>query len=545
MRALVVFLGVGVLWGQPVLYDRGALNAASLAPPGLPNAPIARGSIFTVFGANIGPSQGLQVSAFPLTPTFSGVTLSVTQAGVTTQAFPIYVSATQINAVMPSSVTAGLASLRLTYQQAQSNAIPIQIANSAPGVFALSAGGFGPAIVQNYDSSGNPTLNSSTAPAAPGQTIVIWGTGLGPVTFPDNVEPTAGNVSTTVTISIGGVSSPDLYSGRAPCCSGLDQIVTTVPANVPLGCWVPVSINAGGVVSNTATMAIASASATSCSDPGNPLSPMVRTAGSQALIMLSQINDVNNLDASTPVAGLYQQLYSRFANRAASPYSFDPYLSYPPTGACIVHQTSGDASLALTLRGALPASASLNPQPNQTYNNGTQSFTVPTTGALYAGIVGANLPSSQAGLGPPATGATFTVDPNGPNAKTLAVSAEPAPAWTPPPGLLTIPRKVPLTLTFTPADKSAPTSVLIYAYTSAIDSTVEVQCLAAPGAASFTISSDTLANLPATYQLIDGSYARLMIGTLGLNNALTFSNGLAANGILFHANWLSQSVVLQ
>ena len=34
---------------------------------------------------------------------------------------------------------------------------------------------------------------------SPGQTVVLWGTGLGPVTFPDNVAPTAGNVSTPVT----------------------------------------------------------------------------------------------------------------------------------------------------------------------------------------------------------------------------------------------------------------------------------------------------------------------------------------------------------
>lgn len=58
-----------------------------------------------------------------------------------------------------------------------------------------------------------------------------------------------------------------LYSGRSPCCSGVDQIVMTLPSNVPLGCWVPVTVNAGGVVSNTATLAIAAA----CSDPANPL----------------------------------------------------------------------------------------------------------------------------------------------------------------------------------------------------------------------------------------------------------------------------------
>jgi hypothetical protein len=74
---------------------------------------------------------------------------------------------------------------------------------------------------------------------------------------------------------------------------------------------------------------------------------------------------------------------------------------------------------------------------------------------------------------------------------------------------------------------------------------VEVQCLAPPGASAFTISADTLSNLPPTYAIIDGSYANLFIGTLGVNKAISFTNGLAANGILLDSSWLAQSVLLQ
>ena len=233
---------------QPILYYRGTVNAASLAPFGLPNGDIAQGSIFTIFGENLGPSQGQSVSAFPLGTTFLGVSISVTQGSVTTAAYPIFVSPTQVNAVMPSSVAPGLASLRLVYNSAKSNAIPIRIAISAPGIFAISSGGFGPGIVQNFISASSEPINSSAAPAAPGQTLVIWGTGLGPVTFPDNVAPTAGNVA-AVSVTIGGQPAAVSYSGRSPCCSGVDQIVATLPANVPLGCFVPLMVNAGGVVS--------------------------------------------------------------------------------------------------------------------------------------------------------------------------------------------------------------------------------------------------------------------------------------------------------
>ena len=163
----------------------------------------------------------------------------------------------------------------MTYQGSKSNATTIHIADSAPGIFAISSGGYGPGVIQNYVSAANQPVNSLTVPATSGQFVTIWGTGLGPVTFPDNVVPTPGNVSTPVTVTIGGQPAAVAYSGRTPCCSGIDQIVATVPQNAPIGCWVPVTINAGGVVSNTATMAIAAPGAASCDDLGDPLSKLV------------------------------------------------------------------------------------------------------------------------------------------------------------------------------------------------------------------------------------------------------------------------------
>jgi hypothetical protein len=103
----------------------------------------------------------------------------------------------------------------------------------------------------------------------------------------------------------------------------------------------------------------------------------------------------------------------------------------------------------------------------------------------------------------------------------------------------------PLALSFTPGDAAAPTAILLYSYAASNNSTVEVQCLAPPGATTFTISADTLANLPPSYARIDSSYADLVVGTLGVNKAVSFKNGFAANGILLDSSWLSQSVVIQ
>lgn len=545
MRFVLLVLGTGaVLAQQPIVYNRGTVNAASYAPPGLPNGPIALGSVFSVFGENLGPAQSPALS-FPLPATLGGVSVSITQTGTTTQAYPIYVSPGQIDAVMPSTVTPGLATLRVTYQSNISNATRIMIATSAPGVFAISSGGYGPGSIQNYVSSANQPLNSLAAPAAPNQVVTIWGTGLGPVTFPDNVAPTPGNVATPVTVTIGGQPAAVAYSGRSPCCAGIDQIIATVPANAPLGCWVPVSINAGGVVSNITTMAIAAAGATSCSDPGNPLSTLVRTPGTQAFIHLEQVNAIENVATATPVTKILEQVYSRFYTRPNSPYNFDPYMSFPPAGSCLVLQTTGDSFLAKSLPGALPASASLSPQPNQTYYNGTQSLNISINAPFFASTVGGVLDSTPQGMNPLSSGASFTIDPGGPNQAVVPIHPETPPLWTRPSGIIVVPRSSPLALTFTPGDTAAPTAILLYSYAASTNSTVEVECLAAPGATSFTIPADALSNFPPSYRILDGSYADLIIGTLGIDTAISFTNGLAANGVLMNSSWVSQSVVFQ
>ncbi len=72
---------------QPSVNTGGILNVASYAPPGLPNASIAQGSLFAIFGTGLGPSTGVQVSSFPLTPDgFQGTAVSVTVAGKTLKA---------------------------------------------------------------------------------------------------------------------------------------------------------------------------------------------------------------------------------------------------------------------------------------------------------------------------------------------------------------------------------------------------------------------------------------------------------------------------
>ena len=105
----------------------------------------------------------------------------------------------------------------------------------------------------------------------------------------------------------------------------------------------------------------------------------------------------------------------------------------------------------------------------------------------------------------------FTIDPGGANQMAIPFTPELPPSWSRPNAIVRVPRNAPLSLTFTPGDLAAPTAILLYSYAAATNSTVEVQCLAPPGANAFTIPADSLANLPPSYAIIDGSYADLVI----------------------------------
>ena len=47
------------------------------------------------------------------------------------------------------------------------------------------------------------------------------------------------------------------------------------------------------------------------------------------------MNDIENIDTATPITKTLEQVYSRFYTRPNSPFNFDPYMSYPPAGACL------------------------------------------------------------------------------------------------------------------------------------------------------------------------------------------------------------------
>jgi uncharacterized protein (TIGR03437 family) len=494
---------------QPLLYYRGGVNAASFMPQGLPGGGIAQGSLFSLFGRRLGPTTPAGQLAFPLATTIGGASITVTQGSTTVHAIPLYVSQSQINAIMPSEAPLGWASVRVTVNGIASNPLPVRIVTDAFGIFTVSGAGIGPAVAQNYISPATQPVNSPTLSAAPGQVLTLWGTGLGPVTGGDNVAPAAGNLPTTVAVFVGGQPATAIsYHGRAPCCAGVDQIDFQVPANAPLGCWVPVYVQtSGSTVSNFATIAVQKGGAP-CSDPGNPFSAPIVSGGRAGAFVAVRATTREDLGTVAPVDVATDFQASSFYSQAPSPFPFNSGLSLPPFGTCTEYAVKGDLLNGDLLPLLSPTGTSLDAGDRVilTGPNGSAPAALTTPSWLpqfllgyFGGAIGSTTWSGALALNP----GTYTLSSSGgrdvgPFQATWHV---PSPiSWTGRNSLVNVNRAQPLNISWSGGTSSDLVGIVGFGEDLPTNSSTMFVCLASPGATSFSIPPPVLANLPPTRQ---------------------------------------------
>jgi uncharacterized protein (TIGR03437 family) len=167
----------------------------------------------------------------------------------------------QLNAILPSATALGQASLTVTYNEQTSAAQTFNVVQRSVGLFARNSAGSGPGVVQLYHNCTaqgcSVSLNDITNSAYPGDVAVLWGTGLGPVTGDETQQPAAPvPLAASAEVWVGGQQVPAAnvtFQGRSTY-TGEDQINFTIP-NIP-GCYVPVFVKIGNIVSNTVSMAI-------------------------------------------------------------------------------------------------------------------------------------------------------------------------------------------------------------------------------------------------------------------------------------------------
>ncbi|HYL79077.1 MAG TPA: hypothetical protein VEU96_33105 [Bryobacteraceae bacterium] len=539
---LGLLLACGTLCAQfPQVYFRGVVNAASYMSPGLPGGAIARGSVFSVFGSNLGPASSPSL-AFPLQTTLGNISITVTSGATVVNAIPIYVSPTQINAIMPSNAPLGLASLTVRTSNTHSNPAPVRITDSSFGIFTASGGGSGPGILQNYISADTQPINSLQQAAMPGQVLTLWGTGLGAVTFPDNVAPTPGNLPVQTEVFVGGKSARLLYNGRSPCCSGVDQIVLQIPGDAPNGCWVPVYVRTKGAnVSNFVTIAI-SPDGSPCTEPSNALPTALINGGNIGMVMAARVAVHHDVGVDSTNDGVTDLLGAYFAQEKTGPFNFNPMFSLPPAGTCTSYTFAGEfpngaggflpgmtppTGRALNA-GPITLSSGGAPPSNQTATSLAPGMFLTFLGGSISTIPGVLNTSFLA----PGNFTTSGAAGNDAGSFQANFAMAAPPGWTNRDQLSVITRNKGFTATWTGIANGNTVFVSGGGVDLPANSTGLFLCIAKPGDTSLTVPPDVLANVPPTHTRLIQSRSAVYVGQWPIANPVSFN----ASGLDF--GWL-------
>ena len=241
--ALQPILSGGGVPAPPVLSR--VLSAASLSA-----GPVSPGEIITLTGSGIGPATPavFRVNSAGLLD----ISMAQTRVQFDSAFAPlIYVSANQINAIVPYAVVPNSTTrVQVEFQGIKSNVLTLPVAAAAPALFTANSSGTGSGAILNQDG----TLNSPANPAEKGLIAVLYLTGEGQ-TIPRGMDgKIAGEVLPVpvlpLTVAIDGIDSATLYAGAAPASvPGLVQVNTRIPVNAASGNAVPVVVRIGGIAS--------------------------------------------------------------------------------------------------------------------------------------------------------------------------------------------------------------------------------------------------------------------------------------------------------
>jgi uncharacterized protein (TIGR03437 family) len=214
------------LWLDPV----GITEAANYTP--ITNS-FSPGELVNLYGT-FGGVSGQAATTLPIPITIGGV-----QVLVNGQPAPIdFVSETQISTLIPYEIVGdSFVTFQVVIGGSKSNPVTVYAGNTAPGIYTLTENGIGAGAILHA----NFTAVTTSSPAQPGETVVMFMSGLGPVTpgVGDGAAAPASPVSQSVEsvdigIFLGDPSNGFLeanvsFAGLAPFFAGLYQVNFSVP----------------------------------------------------------------------------------------------------------------------------------------------------------------------------------------------------------------------------------------------------------------------------------------------------------------------------
>ena len=213
LRSLVpLLIAVHPAMGQPVIDS--VLNAASYASTASPGCWVA------IFGKKLAP-QTVSAASVPLPTTLGEVKVTVGGRA----AALLFVSAGQINALIPFEVTSTPAAVVVTTGEGASAAYNVWLDTKAPALFTMNNSGSGtPLIFDAVTWQPAPAIDTT-------KPVVLLATGLGQTTPPGS--STAGGSSTPpfneidktqLKVNIGETPAEVLWAGLMPGYPGIYQI---------------------------------------------------------------------------------------------------------------------------------------------------------------------------------------------------------------------------------------------------------------------------------------------------------------------------------
>ncbi len=235
---------------EPAISVNGVVNGASFQPGVVPN------SWATILGHNLAPQTANWDNAIVngQLPTFLGG-VRVTIGGQ--NAYLNYVSPGQINLIVPN---VGAGPLPVVVTNSAGTIVPVDVISSVAGpAFFPWPDNQVVATRQDFTyAAKNGTLGATTVPAAPGDVIILWGTGFGPTTpaTPVGVVTPSDqtySTSTLPTVTIDNIPATVYGAALAPGFAGLYQVAIQVPSSLGNGDW-PIQATIAGVQSPAGTI---------------------------------------------------------------------------------------------------------------------------------------------------------------------------------------------------------------------------------------------------------------------------------------------------
>ncbi len=247
---LVVFRSTDAAPGPLSLTSDASFMGSTVAP----------GSIVAAYGSNLATAQESAPST-TLPTTLGGASVAIKDStGATRDAGLYFVSAGQVNLLIPDQTAAGPATASLSANGMVAAAGAVTIAPVAPGLFSAAGNGQGAAvaaavhghadgtqsteIVASYDAQNsrwNP-VPIDLGPAGEQVYLVLYGTGI--------------RHAAQVTVTIGGQPASVAYFGAHTVYPGLDQVNVLLPRSLVGRGLVTVQLTADGIAANPVQIAV-------------------------------------------------------------------------------------------------------------------------------------------------------------------------------------------------------------------------------------------------------------------------------------------------